>query len=406
MPDQFSPHSDSEVVDSAKRYYGLDFIRVSMLLLGVVIHVAASFVEGPGDVVWPYRDPNPTPWAGIIVLGIHIFRMPTFFVMAGFFAALIQDRKGLVVLARNRFFRIAIPFAVGWVILFPIVNFSFLIGVLRMLGSDAEGQTTGAAIAVAVLSNPWGNPQPIHLWFLYYLLMIYVIALSVVSAIRFAPASARNLCTKCMHELMQGRVRFLRIPILAVVTWVTLLPMKAPSIDTPNTFMPQWHVLLCYAFFFAVGWAVFLQRGMIDSLKAWAVTRLICGVIALLISLAFTLSWYGALFSGDDISSPKMQSLLFASQAFISVTVWLLIFGGVGLAERIMRRPRRIVRYMCDSSYWIYLVHLPICVLVVVALRDWNAPGMTKISTAIGLSVLVSLLSYEAVRCTITQRNR
>lgn len=396
----------ADVTNSAQRYHGLDFIRASMLLLGVVIHVAASFVEGPAGSDWRYRDPNTTPWAGFIVLAIHIFRMPVFFVIAGFFAALIQDRKGLIELARNRFFRIAIPFGVGWVLLFPIVNISFLVGILREFGSDADAQTAKSAIAVATLSNPWANPQLIHLWFLYYILMLYVIALIITPLCRFAPASLRTFVAQGTHALMQGRLRLFRMPILVALTWLAMLPMQMPWIDTPSTFMPQWHVLVCYGFFFAVGWTMFLERGMIDSLKAWAGTRMICGVIALVVSLALVASWFGSLYNGSETASLTIQTLLFWSQASIAITVWLLIFGGVGLAERMMQRPSSIVRYFSDSSYWIYLVHLPICVLVVIALRDWNASGMSKLSAAVGISIAISLLTYEAVRQTVIQRMR
>lgn len=404
MTTRSSPHTDA--TNSAQRYHGLDFIRASMLLLGVVIHVAASFVEGPAGSDWRYRDPNTTPWAGFIVLAIHIFRMPVFFVIAGFFAALIQDRKGLIALARNRFFRIAIPFGVGWVLIFPIVNIIFLIGMKLALGSDADAQTAKSAIAVATLSNPWANPQLIHLWFLYYILMLYVIALIITPMCRLAPASLRTFVAQGTHALMQGRLRLLRMPILVALTWLAMLPMQMPWIDTPGTFMPQWHVLVCYGFFFAVGWTMFLERGMIDSLKAWAGTRMICGVIALVVSLALVASWFGSLYNGSDTASPTMQTLLLWSQASIAITVWLLIFGGVGLAERMMQRPSSIVRYFSDSSYWIYLVHLPICVLVVIALRDWNASGMSKLSAAVGISIAISVLSYEAVRQTIIQRMR
>ncbi len=397
---------NADVTNSAQRYHGLDFIRASMLLLGVVIHVAVSFVEGPAGSDWRYRDPNTTPWAGFIVLAIHIFRMPVFFVIAGFFAALIQDRKGLIALARNRFFRIAIPFGVGWVLLFPIVNISFLVGILREFGSDADAQTAKSAIAVATLSNPWANPQPIHLWFLYYLLMLYAIAVVIIPFSRFAPASLRTFVAQGTHALMQGRLRLLRMPIVVALTWLAMLPMQMPWIDTPSTFMPQWHVLVCYGFFFAVGWTMFLERGMIESLKAWAGTRMSCGVIALVVSLALAASWLGSLYNGSDTASPTIQTLLFWSQASIAITVWLLIFGGVGLAERMLQRPNSIVRYFSDSSYWIYLVHLPICVLVVIALRDWNASGISKISAAVGISIAISILSYEAVRQTVIQRMR
>ena len=54
-----------------------------MMLLGVVLHTALCFQETPG--AWIYQDPNTTPLAGLLVVSIHVFRMPVFFAMAGFF---------------------------------------------------------------------------------------------------------------------------------------------------------------------------------------------------------------------------------------------------------------------------------------------------------------------------------
>ena len=60
-----------------------------MMLLGVVLHTALSFIEGSPSGDWMYRDPSRSPIAGLLTLSIHVFRMPVFFVMAGIFAALI-----------------------------------------------------------------------------------------------------------------------------------------------------------------------------------------------------------------------------------------------------------------------------------------------------------------------------
>jgi len=55
--------------------------------------------------------------------------MPVFYVMAGFFAALLLARYGLPRAANNRFWRIAVPFVVGWIVLYPI--YSFLLAIDR-----------------------------------------------------------------------------------------------------------------------------------------------------------------------------------------------------------------------------------------------------------------------------------
>ena len=48
------------------------------------------------------------------ILFIHIFRMPIFFVMAGFFAAMLYLRRGPGGLAQNRATRIVVPFATSF----------------------------------------------------------------------------------------------------------------------------------------------------------------------------------------------------------------------------------------------------------------------------------------------------
>jgi hypothetical protein len=44
------------------------------------------------------------------IIWIHIFRMPVFYAMTGFFAALLLQRYGLRRAGLNRFWRIAVPF--------------------------------------------------------------------------------------------------------------------------------------------------------------------------------------------------------------------------------------------------------------------------------------------------------
>ena len=92
----------------ARRFHGLDLLRGSMLLLGVVLHCALTYMDGPADGGWPLRDPDRSGWAGLIVLSIHVFRMPAFFVLAGFFGALVVGRRGLWPWVRDRFARMEV----------------------------------------------------------------------------------------------------------------------------------------------------------------------------------------------------------------------------------------------------------------------------------------------------------
>src|SRR5439155_27321044 len=46
--------------------------------------------------------------------------------------------------------------------------------------------------------------------------------------------------------------------------------------------------------------------------------------------------------------------------AFVySLTSWLWSFAAIGLALRVLDQRSRVLAYLADSSYWVYLVHLP-----------------------------------------------
>ncbi|MEI7878887.1 MAG: acyltransferase family protein, partial [Planctomycetota bacterium] len=107
------------------RYHGLDFLRASMMLLGVVLHVVTSYILAPADGGWPLRDPNGSGFAGLVVLTIHVFRMPTFFALSGFFGAIVVARRGMGAWLADRVRRIAFPMVVAWIVLFPMTKLAF-----------------------------------------------------------------------------------------------------------------------------------------------------------------------------------------------------------------------------------------------------------------------------------------
>ena len=72
-----------------ERYHGLDFVRASAMLLGLVIHTSICFTTD--SLRAPFASGN---YQGDIINDfacnfIHLFRMQLFFILAGFFANLV-----------------------------------------------------------------------------------------------------------------------------------------------------------------------------------------------------------------------------------------------------------------------------------------------------------------------------
>ena len=104
--------------NSPARRYDLDALRAAAMLLGIVLHAGLSFTPFP----WPVRDTQQNDFFGLLFAVIHGFRMPVFFVLSGFFTAMLWRRRGLKSLLSQRLRRVFLPFLLGLVTIIPAVN--------------------------------------------------------------------------------------------------------------------------------------------------------------------------------------------------------------------------------------------------------------------------------------------
>ena len=132
-----------------KRYHDLDALRAVAMLLGIVLHGLMAY--GMDD--WPMREGSLPEWAMPVWLGsifaqigitnfdtinpyemsfhfIHGFRMPLFFVVSGFFTAMLWKQRGIRELLKHRAKRIVLPMIAFLVPLWPII-----IGVFGLMGA-------------------------------------------------------------------------------------------------------------------------------------------------------------------------------------------------------------------------------------------------------------------------------
>jgi peptidoglycan/LPS O-acetylase OafA/YrhL len=76
---------------------------------------------------------------------------------------------------------------------------------------------------------------------------------------------------------------------------------------------------------------------------------------------------------------------------------WLMTFGLMGLCEAALHSERPRVRYVSDSSYWLYLVHLPLIIVGQMLLRDVDLPALVKLAALLGVASAILLLSYRSL---------
>lgn len=129
------------------RFHDLDALRAVAMLLGILLHAALSFTYLP---IWPAQDINQNDALfGTFNDIIHGFRMPLFFLVSGFFTAMLAQKRGLRALAKHRTKRVFLPLAIGW------FAFSVPVFIIGAIGASVKSQsTTGLAEANTTPGSP------------------------------------------------------------------------------------------------------------------------------------------------------------------------------------------------------------------------------------------------------------
>jgi peptidoglycan/LPS O-acetylase OafA/YrhL len=110
----------SAAVDSAlaSRRHDLDALRAFAMLLGIALHAGLSLTAFP----WVVQDTRQSEWFGLFFAVVHGFRMPLFFLVSGFFTAMLWRRRGIPALLKQRAMRIFLPCMLGLVTIAPAVT--------------------------------------------------------------------------------------------------------------------------------------------------------------------------------------------------------------------------------------------------------------------------------------------
>ena len=111
-------------MSTSERINGFDALRTIAMWLGIVLHSIIAYKSVP-EIGWPVDNRFNLGFLDWMYAYIHIFRMPVFFLVAGFFARLVIMRSGINYFVTQRFKRILIPFVIGTILLVPLTMIPF-----------------------------------------------------------------------------------------------------------------------------------------------------------------------------------------------------------------------------------------------------------------------------------------
>lgn len=321
------------------RLHYLDAVRAFVMSIGVILHA------GLIDRFWLSR---------LFSDVSGLFRMKLFFLIAGFFAALLVTRRGLAHTQNERIVRFGVPFAVGVLLLLnPIAN---LLYYQIHVGPIAAWDFFTYPLAWNRSGFAWDDEAPIfmtwhnHLWFLA-VAILYCIALKPFLLV----ADSRIVQQLLAWLVAPERGRALPMVLLSFGSAIIFLAMRAAHLLTtqqflwgsPVNFLAQ-NVWL-YAPYFLLGILAYKSEALFEKLHdvRWG-QIVVAAIILALCNYAYDIA-------KARFGMAAAETLEYFSEGLMGFWACVIMFAAF---RRFVSGHNPVVRYLSDAAYTVYVFHI------------------------------------------------
>ncbi|GAA6134534.1 hypothetical protein NBRC116188_13230 [Oceaniserpentilla sp. 4NH20-0058] len=277
---------------------------------------------------------------------------------------------------KNRFLRVFSPFVIFW----PLLLVAYYVAFLWAIG-NIENKSAILEL-MAMPGAPEGTISLMHLWFLYYLMIFYVLTW----VFRQLPL------TKIKNAIVEMN------PLLAIMVLpLFLIPgltLSVIHIRGLLTFTPEIWGILFFGMFFAYGYILFSSSRLLDYFdRSWPILF----ITALVISAPMLYMFPAISFDPNRIPFEFIQpdwNIRIPLILCIAYVATLMSVVGLVVAKKILNGNNGFMRYMSDASYWIYIVHVPILLMIQFWLLDQEGGAAYKFLFSSFSTLLICLISY------------
>ena len=381
------------VQGNSTRYHGLDALRGLAMLLGIVLHAALPYmpnIEG----FWP-ADESSSRVIDAFFQFIHIWRMPLFFILAGFFACLVISRKSWQSWWGNRLLRIGLPI----ILFFPLM--SLTLPWIFKYGKTGE--------LILFYSN---EGQPFHLWFLWHLVIfviftfifrpIYLLGVGVLNSLKtIGLGFIGDAFRKSKYEL-SGILFRSRFPIVFIILCCVIN-------------IPTWGELIVNpigsGLYVAIGYSLYGNASLFRFLKAHWKYYFLAGIVGftlfMILNVAEPKKLATDIYSDHIVTAIAKEEasseLLGLLQYLLKITCAVLFsYAFIGISEKRFGSYNTKLRFVSDGAYWMYLIHLPIVTFITFFMFKLHMPVEIKFLIAIVVTSIICLGTYKLfVRSTL-----
>lgn len=339
----------------------MDSLRAILMSFGVVLHAALAYDTSRK---WVVSDASGSAGYGIWVTIIHMYRMPLFFLVAGFFTSLAFDKYTRTEFVRIRFIRIVLPFFATLVTANALLQWCFVTYGLREF----------------TIAHWVGQ-----LWFLAYLffyLLVFYLASYRYDWLRAPIVAIERVCemlggVSTLYLIFIAAHLAFRLAIKVFDLWDTTL---LGFVDLPN--------FLHYAVYFIAGLITFRSNKIYDF-----VTRPSGWIYILAIALAT------AAVTSQHL--PTLRTWVEARSILQPLLEWSAAYVGaiaiLGIFRRYCNFNSRWSRFFSETSYSVFLFHGPFLVGFAILLLPVSLPAIVKYLLVVFLSLACTVALHALV---------
>lgn len=359
-----------------ERLHALDNLRAAMMWLGIVIHVVSNHLTGGFPEPRQWLDTATSPLADFLFLFIHAFRMPVFFIVAGFFVTLLILRDDYRGMLKHRLRRIGLPFMIFWPVIF-IVN---VILIMLFVGLMVHGSPQ---LDPDIMPPPSNGEffNTMHLWFIYLLLWFCVLTAMAGSVLHLVPAPIKAMTARAMLLLAS---RWWGVVILTLIVASATAGYWGGVLRVGGSFLPPFVEWLYYGAFFVFGIYLYHHRTYLLALymRWWALYAIVGGVFFTLTLILFR---YAEALPQPDL----VMALTYGASS------WLWSMALIGGFLKLMPTQNKVFRYIAESSYWVYLIHMTFTIGFGIMLYELPLGAVQKMMINTAATTIVCLISYQ-----------
>jgi hypothetical protein len=226
-----------------------------------------------------------------------------------------------------------------------------------------------------------------HMWFIYYLIWFCVFTAVLGPAAARIPAGLRKAADRTFRALAGNwwGPLVLAVP-LAIIGSFYRAGMLAPN----GSFIPNVNELVHSGLFFVFGLYLYRHQDVlfpIYTAKCWRNT--VAGFVVFVLVLGAFKS-----FVANPNGVPYIEALI----AFLyNLTSWLWSLALIGLFLRYLPTQNRVLGYVSESSYWVFLVHMLGTIGFGALLFSQPFGALTKMALNILATTAACLLTYHVL---------